>query len=112
MNEIFQKLPKDITNIILQYDGRIVCRNGRYVNRYSDTAFQLLYQVMKSDRCRRKHSQGLDIHNTIVNTEPNLHYKEYKYFLSNRGVSVYFYYTKGYSYNNELLYSNNTDCHR
>ena len=117
MNEIFQKLPKDITNIILQYDGRIVCRNGRYMNIIvnPDAAFPLLYERMKFNKYRRIIGGCFGVRIQVIQTDQILQnlgviQKEFYYSGTKNGLSIYVVLSKDNDYNwhHYKLYANYT----
>lgn len=113
---IFKELPKDITNIILQYDGRIVCRNGKYINRIvnTDTAFPYLFERMKFDKKRSIIGGCFCVHIPIIITNPILAQKigviqkEFYYAGTNYGLSIEVVFSKDdkYAWFHRRLYSN------
>jgi len=46
-NTIWSKLPNDIINIILLFDGQIKYRNGKYLNQISIDKYNILLEIRK-----------------------------------------------------------------
>jgi hypothetical protein len=84
MDGLWDKLPVDIINCILQYDGRISHRNGVYINkiRNPDILYPLLFERMRFQRFRRFLSK-VSFVTIVLPTE-----KHICYWASNQGLQI------------------------
>jgi hypothetical protein len=85
MDFFWCKLPNDIINHILQYDGTITCRNGKYINKipHLDISYPLILNAMCFHRYRRYISNMSFVTIKIKNTE-----KVISYIASNNGLII------------------------
>lgn len=72
---IWRKLPRDIVNYILTYDGQIIYRFGMYMNiiPHPDITYPLLLERMRFQRYRRFY-KTLSFVTIILPTEKNICY--------------------------------------
>lgn len=71
MDIFWSKLPNDIINYILRYDGTITHRNGKYVNKipHPDISYPVILNAMRFHRYRRYISNMSFVTIKIQNTE-------------------------------------------
>jgi hypothetical protein len=62
---IWNKLPTDMINIILLFDGKIKYRNGKYMNQIKITDYNFLLQIPKPINHNRVYNQNI-IYELIV----------------------------------------------
>ena len=105
-NILWAKLPYDIMDIILKYDGRITKRNGMYMNKlpHPDVNYPLILERM----CEQRYRRFLSTCSFVTIDVPGA-YKQICYWATNNGVTITVYsFTDTYNMlHEERIFTNN-----
>lgn len=90
MENIWKKLPNEIIDLIIKFDGRMKCRNGVYMNQIDkkDERYQLLRSMARKEFYETKLNIGRQTY--MIN---NRFLRETFVFFRNKRYNDYQYYT-------------------
>jgi hypothetical protein len=85
--EVWSKLPTDIINHILGYDGTMTYRNGKYINKIPnpDENYPLILERMKIQRYRRFLSKMSFV---TIQIDTGIMEKEICFWATNNGLKI------------------------